>query len=201
MCWPRTTSIAPLASTMPEWQRLQSVLCGCGSGGGARGRSRSPSDPPRRPSTSASGSASAPSVAPWQYVELQLVPSSSGGCPARRGPRTGARSSSVDMVRLVTGVAIAARERLADRTVHDVLLVRPDGALRGGERLALRPHGRRRVHSLGAVTNGAAAGQGPARSRRCAGRRRRRSRRSRGRCPRGSGCSSCSAGAASGAKP
>ena len=35
MCLPPARSIAPVARTVPSWQRLQSAFCGCGSGGGA----------------------------------------------------------------------------------------------------------------------------------------------------------------------
>ncbi len=52
-------------------------------------------------------------------------------------------------------VAVAARERVADGSVDDVLLVRTHGTLRR-QRLTARPHRRRRVHALGAVAGGAA---------------------------------------------
>ena len=35
MCFPPARSIPPPARTVPEWQRAQSVLGGCGNGGGA----------------------------------------------------------------------------------------------------------------------------------------------------------------------
>ena len=64
-CFPPARSIAPLASTVPEWQRAQSVVCGCGNGGGAPWQEpQVASDGP--PVQSGAGFEPRWSVAPWQ---------------------------------------------------------------------------------------------------------------------------------------
>ena len=203
MCWPPATSIAPLARTVPAWQRSQSVFCGCGSGGGApwqepqavgpgrHGRPRRRGGRAARRRASRRGSRSS---AGRRRFQLGVVP------PATRAPVNGSEIVAVH-VREVRDrrVAVAARERVADAPVHDVLLVRADRALRwSASRRACPP---------------AAPGSRP----RCRGTRCSRRRppgrvpsmcwppatsiapRRRARCPSGSGCSRCSAGAATAA--
>ncbi len=67
MCWPPATSIAPLARTVPSWQRLQPVFCGCGSGGGAPWQELQAVGPADTAvQVGVVVEPPAPSVAPWQ---------------------------------------------------------------------------------------------------------------------------------------
>jgi hypothetical protein len=64
---------------VPEWQLLQSVFAGCGSGGGAPWQPLQgvgPADTTVH--VGAVFKPPAPSVAPWQYVEPQVVRSRPG---------------------------------------------------------------------------------------------------------------------------
>ena len=104
MCFPPARSIPPPASTVPEWQRAQSVLGGCGKGGGAPWHELhavGPADTAVQVGVVVEPPAA--SVAPWQYVDAHVVPVQLGVAPWEARPVNGSEIVPFTCVRSVTG--------------------------------------------------------------------------------------------------